>query len=434
MGAPFSGVVTKRYADTGALIQAGTASDTQSLPVVRLAEWTKLRLVVPIPESAVPQIHLGSAVQVRVPSPGYAEGKLLASRTSIKRAHLPWPRVYRIGMEHDGRDVETDLVLKQTNGALTVPIQAIDRNGSGGASVLLVDKRLPVDLFPNINIPVVVVATFYSGMPPEQIENSITGRFERFFTLASGIDHIESRSLPGRQSDQNLLSARQQPRHGGEHHRQPGHGQPAPAAAGNVAAGGAEVRRLEPAGVPDHAQRRRLERDGTAGHRPVCGAQSSGQCARSQRAAAIRGQVSADHGVCGPVEAGGQPTLGDGRGAGGERLEPDSAGGRRADRPVQLQHLCEQPVARRGGRESAAAQDRGPVVGAGRGRGRSERCGANPGQRRAGGRPALGLPPRPQTGRQHDCGGQRHQERRWRTCSTYRPNWWRRWSSISPCL
>ena len=57
--------------------------------------------------------------------------------------------------------------------------------------------RMPVDLFPNINIPVVVVATFFSGMPPEQIENDITGRFERFFTLGSGIDHIESRSLPG---------------------------------------------------------------------------------------------------------------------------------------------------------------------------------------------------------------------------------------------
>jgi multidrug efflux pump subunit AcrB len=57
--------------------------------------------------------------------------------------------------------------------------------------------RLPVDLFPAIKIPVVVVATFYSGMPPEQIENDITGRFERFFTLGSGIDHIESRSLPG---------------------------------------------------------------------------------------------------------------------------------------------------------------------------------------------------------------------------------------------
>lgn len=57
--------------------------------------------------------------------------------------------------------------------------------------------RMPVDLFPSINIPVVVVATFYNGMPPEQIEADITERFERFFTLASNIDHIESRSLPG---------------------------------------------------------------------------------------------------------------------------------------------------------------------------------------------------------------------------------------------
>jgi len=63
----------------------------------------------------------------------------------------------------------------------------------GGATLV----RMPVDLFPPINIPVVVVATFYSGMPPEQIENDITDPFERFFTLGSGIDHIESRSLPG---------------------------------------------------------------------------------------------------------------------------------------------------------------------------------------------------------------------------------------------
>ena len=57
--------------------------------------------------------------------------------------------------------------------------------------------RMPVDLFPTINIPEVVVATFYSGMPPEEIETEITGRFERFFTLGSGIEHMESRSLPG---------------------------------------------------------------------------------------------------------------------------------------------------------------------------------------------------------------------------------------------
>ena len=57
--------------------------------------------------------------------------------------------------------------------------------------------RMPVDLFPEIKIPVVVVATFFNGMPPEQIETDITGRFERFFTLGSGIEHMESRSLPG---------------------------------------------------------------------------------------------------------------------------------------------------------------------------------------------------------------------------------------------
>ncbi len=57
--------------------------------------------------------------------------------------------------------------------------------------------RMPVDLFPPINMPVVVVATFYNGMPPEDIEVDITNPLERFFTQASGIDHMESRSLLG---------------------------------------------------------------------------------------------------------------------------------------------------------------------------------------------------------------------------------------------
>src|SRR5580658_9320627 len=57
--------------------------------------------------------------------------------------------------------------------------------------------RMPVDLFPAINLPEVVVATFYSGMPPEDIEDDITNPLERWFTLASGIDHMESRSLLG---------------------------------------------------------------------------------------------------------------------------------------------------------------------------------------------------------------------------------------------
>jgi HAE1 family hydrophobic/amphiphilic exporter-1 len=57
--------------------------------------------------------------------------------------------------------------------------------------------QMPVDMFPPINIPVVLVATFYSGMPPQQIEADITDTFERFFTLAGGVDHMESRSLAG---------------------------------------------------------------------------------------------------------------------------------------------------------------------------------------------------------------------------------------------
>ena len=63
----------------------------------------------------------------------------------------------------------------------------------GGVAVV----QMPVDMFPAMNIPVVVVATFYSGMPPEQIEGDITYHLERFFTFAAGIDHIESRSLNG---------------------------------------------------------------------------------------------------------------------------------------------------------------------------------------------------------------------------------------------
>ena len=63
----------------------------------------------------------------------------------------------------------------------------------GGSSI----ARMPVDMFPAMNVPVVIVATFFPGMPPEQIEGNITYHLERFFTLASGIDHIESRSLNG---------------------------------------------------------------------------------------------------------------------------------------------------------------------------------------------------------------------------------------------
>ncbi len=64
--APLSGVVIWRYADTGALIQAGTASDSQSLPLVKLSQSDLLRLRLPVPEDAVGYIHDGDTVQIRV--------------------------------------------------------------------------------------------------------------------------------------------------------------------------------------------------------------------------------------------------------------------------------------------------------------------------------------------------------------------------------
>ncbi|MBZ5585989.1 MAG: efflux RND transporter periplasmic adaptor subunit, partial [Acidobacteriia bacterium] len=66
--APFTGVITKRYADTGSMIQAGTASQTQAMPLVRLSQNSLLRLILPLPGSAVPTVHIGQQVEVRVPT------------------------------------------------------------------------------------------------------------------------------------------------------------------------------------------------------------------------------------------------------------------------------------------------------------------------------------------------------------------------------
>ena len=88
--APFAGVITKRYADTGSMIQAGTASQTQAMPVVRLSENSLLRLILPVPESAVPTVHIGQQVEVRVPTlnrsfPG--QGGALRGQAVARHAH-----------------------------------------------------------------------------------------------------------------------------------------------------------------------------------------------------------------------------------------------------------------------------------------------------------------------------------------------------------
>ena len=198
--------------------------------------------------------------------------------------------------------------------------------------------RMPVDMFPVMNIPVVVVATFYNGMPPEQIETDITGRFERFFTLGSGIEHIESRSLPGVSVIKVYFQPGTNPDSAVTHHLQPGDGRAAPPAAGHAAAGRAEVRRLEPARLPGHAQGRRPRAKTQL--RDIGQFTVRNQVAeRAGRlgAAAVRRQVPPDHGLRRPVQAGGAPAQPHGRGPRRERLQPDSARRRRAHRPARLQ-------------------------------------------------------------------------------------------------
>jgi len=150
--APFTGVVTKRYADTGALIQAGTSSSTQVTPLVRLSENSLLRLVLPVPESAVPTVRIGQPVEVRVPTlsrsfPGrvarFADKVSQATRTMDTEVDVPNPSLVLI----PGMYAEVDLTLEHRAAALTVPIPAVDLD-NGGASgqvrVVTGDNRIEV--------------------------------------------------------------------------------------------------------------------------------------------------------------------------------------------------------------------------------------------------------------------------------------------------
>ncbi len=143
--APFAGVVTARYADTGALVAAGTSSSTQAMPVVRLAQISKLRLVLPIPESLAGQIHLADPVKVHLPTLNQdIEGKVSRFADSLDLQTRTMET--EIDFEnHDGRLIpgmyaETRLSMREKKNALTVPLEAVTRNGDD-ATVLAVNPQ-----------------------------------------------------------------------------------------------------------------------------------------------------------------------------------------------------------------------------------------------------------------------------------------------------
>ncbi len=131
--APFAGVVTKRYADTGAMVQAGTASQTQAMPVVRLSQNNVLRLVIPLPESVVPRVRQGTAVAVRVTSLGkdftgrvarFSRQLDLSTRTMPTEVDVENPT----GEIVPGMFASAVLQLERKSSP-SLPVQAITRKG-----------------------------------------------------------------------------------------------------------------------------------------------------------------------------------------------------------------------------------------------------------------------------------------------------------------
>lgn len=140
--APFAGVVTKRYANVGAMIQAGTASQTQAMPVIRLSQNNLLRLILPVPESAVPSVHDGEQVDVTVSAlhrtfagrvTRFADEVQKSTRTMDTEVDVPNPNLTLV----PGMYADVKLCLQQSKNALTVPLDAID-DSSGSPQVFAV--------------------------------------------------------------------------------------------------------------------------------------------------------------------------------------------------------------------------------------------------------------------------------------------------------
>ncbi|MDB6046436.1 MAG: Efflux transporter, family, subunit [Gammaproteobacteria bacterium] len=146
--APFGGVVTKRYADPGALIQAGTASQTQAMPLVRVSDNNLLRLDFPVSVDYVRGIRTDAPVSVHVDSLGdrVFEGKIArfanriddSTRTMIVEMEVPNPSLELV----PGMYANVTLKVDQRPHALAIPIEAVP---PGGKSILVVNASHQVE-------------------------------------------------------------------------------------------------------------------------------------------------------------------------------------------------------------------------------------------------------------------------------------------------
>ena len=129
--APFAGVVTERYANLGTLVQAGTGSSTQAMPIVRLSEDDLFRLVIPVPEAYVRYIRVGDVVDVRVPSlnrtfPGKVARFSVDVREDTRTMHTEVDVENRDRVLIPGMYAEADLTLEHREDIPSVPLQAVN--------------------------------------------------------------------------------------------------------------------------------------------------------------------------------------------------------------------------------------------------------------------------------------------------------------------
>lgn len=132
--APFDGIVNKRYVATGAMIQAGTSSHTQAMPVVRIAQTHLLRLVLPAPESVVPRLRTGMAVEVRVPTLDRTfQGRMARLSGRISPATRTMESEVDVSNPNDtlvpGMFAEAIIRLEDHGAALAIPPSAIETEG-----------------------------------------------------------------------------------------------------------------------------------------------------------------------------------------------------------------------------------------------------------------------------------------------------------------
>ncbi len=167
--APFAGVVTQRYANLGTLVQAGTTSSTQAMPIVRLSQDDLFRLVIPVPETYVRYIRVGDPVNVRVPSLNRSfPGKVIRFSVDVQQdtrtmhTEVDVPNPDRVLMP--GLYAEADVSLEHRDDIPSVPLQAINHEGDK-TSVFVVNRNGEIEDRPiTLGIQTATDAEIVSGL------------------------------------------------------------------------------------------------------------------------------------------------------------------------------------------------------------------------------------------------------------------------------